>query len=115
MHLGLIRGPFVHHNLISSQESPVPLPKFQMAPRLKILMSSWSKKGTQLYCPFLSKDATSFSPPFPQRGHYGERCPYPYPFLTSIYFRVALNVGNSWIAEDKFGCSKGDCCWWLVT
>jgi len=35
MHLGLIDKPFVPHNLISTQESPVPLLKFQMAPRLK--------------------------------------------------------------------------------
>ena len=55
MHLGLIDGPFVPHNLISAQESPVPLPKFQMAPRLKILMSSGSKKETQIHFPFLSK------------------------------------------------------------
>jgi hypothetical protein len=55
MHLGLIDGPFVPHNLISAQDSPVPLPKFQMVPRLKILMSSVSKKGTQIYYPFLSK------------------------------------------------------------
>ena len=54
MHLGLIDGPFVPHNLISAQESPVPLPNFQMAPRLKILMSSGSKKRTQIYFPFLS-------------------------------------------------------------
>ena len=40
MHLGLIEGPLVPHNLISVQESPVPLPKFQMAPRHKILMSA---------------------------------------------------------------------------
>jgi hypothetical protein len=55
MHLGLTDGPFVPYNLISAQESPVPLPKFQMAPRLKILMSSGSKKGTQIYYLFLSK------------------------------------------------------------
>jgi len=47
MHLGLIDGPFVPHNLISAQESPIPLLKFQMASRLKILMFSGSKKGTQ--------------------------------------------------------------------
>jgi hypothetical protein len=57
MHLGLIDGPFVPHNLISAQESPVPLPKFQMVPRLKILMSSMSNKGTQTYYSFLSKSA----------------------------------------------------------
>ena len=43
------------HNLISDQESPVPLLNFQMAPRLKFLMSSGFKKGTQIYYPFLSK------------------------------------------------------------
>jgi len=63
MHLGLIDGPFVPHNLISAQESPVPLPKFQMAPRLKILMSSTSKEGTQMYYPFLSKAPASESSP----------------------------------------------------
>jgi len=44
--------PFVPCYLISAQESPVPLPKFQMAPRLKILISSGSKKGNRIYCPF---------------------------------------------------------------
>jgi len=45
MYLGLIDGPFLPHNLISAQEGPVPLPKFKMAPKLKILMSSGFKKG----------------------------------------------------------------------
>jgi hypothetical protein len=54
MHLGLIDGPLVPHNLISAQESPVPLPEFQMTPRLKNIISSGSKKGTQIYFPFLS-------------------------------------------------------------
>jgi hypothetical protein len=34
MHLGLTDGPFVPHNLIPTEEGPVPL-KFQMATRLK--------------------------------------------------------------------------------
>jgi hypothetical protein len=55
MHLGLIDRPFMPHNLLSAQESSVPLTKFQMAPRLKILMSSGSKKRTQTYYSFLSK------------------------------------------------------------
>jgi len=38
MPLGLADGPFVPLNLISTQESPAPLLKFQMVPRLKILM-----------------------------------------------------------------------------
>ena len=63
MLLCLIDGPFVPHDLISVQESPVPLPKFQMAPRLNVLMSSWSKKGTQIYCIFLSTVPASESPP----------------------------------------------------
>jgi hypothetical protein len=42
MHLGLTDRPFVPHNVISTQESPVPLMKFHMAPRLKILMASRS-------------------------------------------------------------------------
>ena len=53
MHLGLIDGPFVPHNLISTQESPVPLLKFQMAPRLKILISLVPRKEpryTFLFC-----------------------------------------------------------------
>ena len=62
MHLGLVDGPFVPHNLISAQESPVPVSKFQMAPRLKILMSSGFKKGTQIYYPFLSKSPGKWIP-----------------------------------------------------
>jgi len=85
MHLGLIDRPFVPHNLISARESPVPLSKFQMATRLKILMSSRSKKGTQIYYPFLSKVLASESPPgSPLGSPYGERCPYPEPFLTYL-------------------------------
>ena len=43
------------HNLISAQESPLPLPKFQMAPRPKNSVSSGSKKGTRIYSPFFSE------------------------------------------------------------
>jgi len=84
MHLGLIIKPFVRHNLMLAQESPVPVPRFQMAPRLKILMSSGSKKGTQIYYPFLSKVPASESPPGSPMGPCGERCPYPEPFLTYL-------------------------------
>jgi hypothetical protein len=54
MHLGLVDGPFVPPNLISTQESPVLLLKFQMALTLRILMASGSKKGTQTYFSFFS-------------------------------------------------------------
>jgi hypothetical protein len=65
VHLSLIDRPFVPHNLISTQYSPVPLTNFQMAPRLKILIAPGSKKETQIYSyyPFLSKVPASESPP----------------------------------------------------
>jgi len=63
MHLGLIDRPIVLHNLISAQESPVPLPEFQMAPRLKILMSSWTTKETRYTILFSQKVPASESPP----------------------------------------------------
>jgi len=44
MHLGLIDGLFVLHNLISAQECLAPLLKFQMAPRPKILKVLWVKE-----------------------------------------------------------------------
>jgi hypothetical protein len=59
MHVGLIDKPLVPHNLISAQESPSPLPKFQTIRRLKIVMSSGSKKGTI----FFQKVPASESPP----------------------------------------------------
>jgi hypothetical protein len=59
LNLGLIDRLFVPHNLISSQESPVPLLKFKMTPRLKILMTSGSIKGIQIYFSFLSKFAAN--------------------------------------------------------
>ena len=75
MHLGLTDGPFVSHNLISTQESPVPLLKFQMDPRIYILMSSWSKKGTQIYF-FFSQKSRQMNPlQVNQQGPYGERYP----------------------------------------
>jgi hypothetical protein len=76
MHLGLIDGPFVPHNLISTQDSPVPLPKFQMASRLKILMASRSKKGTEIYFFFLSKVPEKNPLQVPQQGPCGERYPF---------------------------------------
>ena len=86
IHLGLIDGPFLPHNLISAKESPVPLPKFQMDPRLKILMSSVSRKGTQIHYPFLSRVPASDSPPGFPTGRYGDRYP-----LTG-HFHVSLDI-----------------------
>jgi len=83
MHLGLIDGTFVPHNLIA-QENPVPLPKFQMAPRLKILMSSGSKKEPRYTILFSEKSQQANPLQVPQWGPYGERCPYPEPFLAYL-------------------------------
>ena len=68
MRLGLIDGPFVPYNLTSTQESPVPLLKFQMAPRLKILMASGSKKEPDIL--FLSLKSPGKQNPsrFPNRA-----------------------------------------------
>jgi hypothetical protein len=62
MHLGLMDGPFVPHNLMSDEESPDPLPNFQMAPRLKISMSSRSKKRTQAHIFFSLKNLGKQTP-----------------------------------------------------
>jgi len=44
LHLGLIDGFFVPHNLTSAQESSVPLPKFQMTSKVKDkVVCSWRK------------------------------------------------------------------------
>jgi hypothetical protein len=63
MHLSLIDGTFVLNNLISTQKSPIPLLKFQMALRLKILMASGSKKGTQMCFYFPLKVLANEPPP----------------------------------------------------
>jgi len=69
MHVGLIDWPFVPHNLISTQESPVPLLKIQMAPRLKILMASGFKKGMQVYVFFSLRSPGQWTPSrFPNRA-----------------------------------------------
>ena len=72
------RRSLVPHNLTSTQKSPVALPKFQMAHRLKILMTSGSKKGTQIYFSFLSaNEPPPRSPTGPQwreRPAYREFC-----------------------------------------
>jgi hypothetical protein len=81
LHLGLLDGSFVPHNLISAQYSPVPLPQFQMAHRLKILMSFWSNRGSQIYYPFLSKVPANESPPGSPTGPLCREMPLSRAFL----------------------------------
>jgi hypothetical protein len=65
MHLGLIDGLFVPHNLISAQDSPVSLPKFEMAPAINLNVL-WVQQRNQIYCPFLTKfPASEYSPDSP--------------------------------------------------
>jgi len=88
MHLGLIDEPFVPHNLISAPESPVPLLKFQMAPRLKIVIPSGSKKRAQIYFSFSLKKSHQTNPiQVLQQDHYGEREPF-----TGVFFGVSLET-----------------------
>jgi len=49
MHPGFKWGPFLPHNLIPLQWSPVSFLKFQMAPRLKLLIYFGSKKKEPRY------------------------------------------------------------------
>ena len=73
MHLGLADGPFVPHNLIPTQESPVPLLKFRMTPRLKILMASGLKKEPR-YTFLVSQKSRQTNPlQVPQQGPYEDR------------------------------------------
>jgi len=89
MHLSLTDRPFVPHNLISAQECPVPLPKYQMAPKLKILMSSGSKKGIHIYYLFLSESPSQWIPSmFHHWGPRGERC------LLTGHFYISLNISS---------------------
>jgi len=65
----------VPHNLISTQESPVPLLKFHMAPRLKILIASGSKNEPR-YTLLVSQKSQQTNPlQVPQQGPYGEGGP----------------------------------------
>ena len=75
MRLGLMDGPFVPHSLISTQESPVPLPKFQMAPRLKNLNGLRIQERNPDIL-FLSQKSRQTALQVPQQGPYEERGPF---------------------------------------
>jgi hypothetical protein len=90
MHIGLIDRPFVPHNLISTQDSPVPLPNFQMATRLKILMPSGSKKEPKYSFSFLSKVSTNELPPDSPTGLPMERDPFTGHFYISKFAQKFL-------------------------
>ena len=88
MYLGLIDGSFVPHNLISAQKITVPLLKFQLAPRLKILMASGSKKGTQIYFSFNSKVPANELPPISPTRPLWREIPVYRAFCILLYSNV---------------------------
>jgi len=93
MHLGLTDRPFVPHNLISTQESPVPLLQFQMRSRLKILMSSGSKKGNRTHFSFLTKILADELPPVYPTGPLWREIPVYRAFCISLenLIKIPLN------------------------
>jgi hypothetical protein len=104
MHLGLIDGPFVPHNLIPTQGSPVPLPKLQMAPRHKISMSSGSKKGTQIHYPFLSKSPGKRIPSRFPIGNPMETDTRVQGIFTSLL--IYIFISNALRKEHPYMCPK---------
>jgi hypothetical protein len=82
--------------MISPQQSPVPLLKFQMTPRFKILMSSGYKKETQIYYPFHSKSPGKRIPSRFSNGDPMERDTR----LQGIFY-VSLNLSRFIIPSES--------------
>jgi len=102
MYLGFIDVTFVTLNLVSNKESPVSLPNFQMAPRLKILKPSGSKKGTQIYFFFFShKSWQTNCIHVPQQGPYGERYLFTGDFCISVVTRTKIPLNNNFFPSKS--------------
>jgi len=98
MHLGLIDGPLVPHNLISAQESPIPLPVFQMDP-IQNLNIHWVQERNSDIIFFSLKKFRQTNPlQVPQRKLYIERDTnlqfifYIYLYLKGPKKRASLHV-----------------------
>jgi hypothetical protein len=115
MHLGLIDGPFIPHNPISTQESPVPFPRFQMAPWLKSQWPSGPKKEPGYTFLFPQKLRQSNSSRFPTRAPMkrevpleeplAERCPTTRAFLHSSIQILCIRAPSPRISS--FPTTKG--------
>jgi len=101
MHLGLTDGPFMPHNPMSIQQSPVPLLKFQMAPRIKILMSFGSMQGTQIYFSFLSKIPANESPPVSPTGSSWRKMLFSGAFCISFENLVKILLNKKAIRKNR--------------
>jgi hypothetical protein len=71
MHLGLISGPFVPHNLISAEGSPVPCYSSRWPPDLTFNALWVQEKGTQISIFFFSQNSQYTNHlQVPQQGPY---------------------------------------------
>jgi hypothetical protein len=121
MHLGLIDGPIVPNNLISTQESPVPFPRFQMAPWLNSEWPSGLKKEPGYSFLFPQKPRQRNRPRFPTTAPMkrevplekplAERCPTTRAFIhlsrSSVYeppHHPAFRVSRRQRGPHKEGC-----------
>ena len=98
--------------LISAQGSPVPLIKFQMAPRVKLLMSSGSK-GKEPRCTFFFslKSPSKWTPSRFPNGPYGESCPLQGLFYISLIFliKIPLNTEIFPLSQRSYKKSVPSC------
>jgi hypothetical protein len=94
MHPGLIDGPFVPHNLISAQESPVPLPQFQMVLRLKTQCPLGPRKEPGYTILFSQKVLASEPPPGSSTGPLCRELPTYRAFLHLLIY-IFLSVPHS--------------------
>jgi hypothetical protein len=102
MHLGLIEGPFVPHNLILDQDSSVSLPMFQMAPRLKILMSPVSKKGIKISFSILSKIPANEAPIGSPKGPLWTDIPVYRVFFISLEILMKFPLNKKALRKKAF-------------
>jgi len=101
MHLGLVDGPLVPHNLIA-QESPVPLPKFQMTPRPKILMSSgFKKRNTDLLSFSLKKSRQANFRQVPQGAPMERDTHLTGHFYISLYLKGPKNSVSLHVPQKR--------------
>ena len=92
MHLGLLDRPsFVPHNLVSTQEGPVPLLQFQMAYRQNLNVLWVQERNPDILFLFSQKYWRTNSFQVPQQGPYGKR----YPFTGHLHLSRKPHINSS--------------------
>jgi len=95
MHLGLINGPFVPHNLLSAQWSPVPCWSSRKPQDLTFNVLWVQEKGTQICILFfLSKVPANEPLQIPQQGPYGESCLFTRPLYIPIKLLTNISINK---------------------